>query len=142
MWILKEIFLGFLAFSFGLMVAGGFLAFISMIGIVPRLASVTKTAKHMVAYENSLIYGACLGNLFSLYERKILLGSWSLVMPGFFGGVFVGCLASALAEVVNIIPIFSRRVKLRKGMPYLVYGMAFGKGIGAFVQFFLLSHVQ
>ena len=82
MLILKEAFLGFCALSFGFVVAGGFLAFISLIGVVPRLAAVSKTASHMVTYENSLIYGAVLGNLFSLYETRIPLGSASLIFPG------------------------------------------------------------
>lgn len=142
MWILKQAFLGLSALSFGFVVAGGFLAFISLIGVVPRLAAITKTAKYVTQYENSLIYGAVLGNLFSLYERQVPIGAGVLILPGFFGGVFVGCLAGALAEVVNVIPIFSRRVKLRKGIPYLVYALGLGKGIGSLIQFFLLYHVQ
>lgn len=137
MWILKQFFLGFTAFAFGVVVAGGFLAFISLIGVVPRLAAITKTADHVVTYENGLIYGAVLGNLLSLYEKKILLGSAFLILPGLFGGIFVGCLAGALAEVVNVIPIFSRRIKLRKGLPLLVYALALGKGIGSLIQFCL-----
>ena len=142
MWILKQAFLGLSALSFGLVVAGGFLAFISLIGVVPRLAAITKTAKYVTQYENSLIYGAVFGNLFSLYERQVPLGAGVLILQGFLGGVFVGCLAGALAEVVNVIPIFSRRVKLRKGIPYLVYALGLGKGIGSLIQFFLLYHVQ
>jgi stage V sporulation protein AB len=142
MWILKQVLLGTMAFSFGLVVAGGFLAFISLIGVVPRLASITKTAKYVTTYENSLIYGAFLGNLFSLYERTLPLGASALILPGLFGGIFVGCLAGALAEVVNVIPIFSRRIGLRKGIPYLVYALGIGKGLGSLIQFFLFYHVQ
>ncbi|MDO4554248.1 MAG: stage V sporulation protein AB [Lachnospiraceae bacterium] len=142
MWILKQVLLGVGAFSFGLIVAGGFLAFISMIGVIPRLAAVTKTAKQTVLYENSLIYGAILGNLFSLYERQVPIGAAVLIFPGLFGGIFVGALAGALAEVVNVIPIFTRRLRLRKGIPFLVYALALGKGIGSLIQFFLLYHVQ
>ena len=142
MWIVKQLFLCFTAFSFGVVVAGGFLAFISLIGVVPRLAAVTKTADHVVTYENSLVYGAVFGNLISLYEKQIPIGVLSLILPGLFGGIFIGCLSGALAEVVNIIPIFARRMELRKGIPYLVYALALGKGIGSLIQFFLLYHVQ
>ena len=142
MWILKEIFLGFSAICFGFVVAGGFLAFISLIGVLQRLASITKTARHMVLYENSLIYGAIAVNLLSLYTPSVPIGANWLIFPGLFGGILAGCLAGAIAEVVNVIPIFSRRISLRKGIPYLVYALAFGKGIGSLVQFFLLYHVQ
>ena len=56
---------------------------------------------------------------------------------GLFTGIFAGCLAGALAEVVNIIPIFSRRIKLRKGFPYMVKAAAVGKCIGCLIQFYI-----
>ncbi|MCI5502868.1 MAG: stage V sporulation protein AB, partial [Eubacterium sp.] len=62
-----------------------------------------------------------------------------LNFSGFFTGIFVGCLAGALAEVVNIIPILSRRVKLRKGFPYFVKAAAVGKCIGSLIQFYLFT---
>ena len=139
MWILKYMFLAFVSTAFGFIVAGGYLALISLIGIVPRLASTTKTAKHIVRYENAIIYGAVLGAIVYSYPVFLVTGPILPAMAGVFSGVFVGCLAGALAEVVNVIPIFARRAKLRKGIPYVIYALGFGKGVGVLVQYFLLK---
>ena len=104
--VINKILLGWVAFGAGFAVAGGFIAFISLIGIVTRLAGIT----------NSIMY-----------------------LSSLFTGIFAGCLAGALAEVVNIIPIFSRRVKLRKGFPYMVKAAALGKCIGCLIQFYLFN---
>ena len=40
-----------------------------------------------------------------------------------------------LAEILNIFPIFIRRVKLLRAIPYIIAGIAFGKGIGSLIYF-------
>ncbi|MCI5730549.1 MAG: stage V sporulation protein AB, partial [Eubacterium sp.] len=46
----------------GFAVASGIFAFITMLGIIPRLAARTKTARHIVWYENMIVLGGTLGN--------------------------------------------------------------------------------
>ena len=58
------------------------------------------------------------------------------ILFGVFAGIFVGCWAMALAEILNVFPIFVRRVKLVKCIPYIILSIAIGKGIGAVVYFF------
>ena len=55
--IINKVILGWVAFGAGFAVAGGFIAFISLIGIVTRLAGLTKTADAIPTYENSLALG-------------------------------------------------------------------------------------
>lgn len=66
--VINKILLGWVAFGAGFAVAGGFIAFISLIGIVTRLAGITKTADHIPVYENSMAMGILLFNLLSLYQ--------------------------------------------------------------------------
>lgn len=139
--IINKIILIWVAFGAGFAVAGGFIAFISLIGIVTRLAGITKTARVIPTYENSMAMGLILFNLLSLYHPNLqwtprLLALLIIHIGSFLTGIFAGCLAGALAEVVNIIPIFSRRVKLRKGFPYMVKAAAIGKCIGCLIQFY------
>ena len=56
---------------------------------------------------------------------------------GFFG-IFVGCLAIALAEVLDGIPIFTRRMRLRKGLNTIMISVALGKMAGALL--FFIAH--
>lgn len=139
MWIFKHSFLAFVAMAFGFIVAGGYLALISLIGIVPRLASTSKTSQYIIRYENALIYGVVIGTLLYSYPVNLKVGPVIAAVAGLFSGVFVGCLAGALAEVVNVIPIFARRVKIRKGLPYIIYAIGFGKGAGILIQYFLMK---
>lgn len=135
--ILKLILLAFSSMAFGATVAGGYFALISMLGIVPRLSSISKTADHISSYENALIYGACVGCLFYSHPISLWPGEIILAVISLFGGIFIGCLAGALAEVVNVIPIFMRRTNLRKGIPYMIYALGIGKVVGVLVQFFV-----
>lgn len=139
--LINKIILLWLAVGAGFAVAGGFIAFVSLIGIVTRLAGITKTANAIPTYENSMSAGFILFNALSLYHPRLsgiglLAGQVLLSMGFFFTGVFSGCLAGALAEVINIIPVFSRRVQLRKGFPYMIKAAAVGKCIGCIIQLY------
>jgi stage V sporulation protein AB len=55
---------------------------------------------------------------------------------GFTYGVFLGCLAVCLAEILNVLPILGRRAGLQKGMGFFVIALAAGKTAGALIYFF------
>lgn len=78
--------------------------------------------------------GGILGNFIDIYEIPIPIGMVGLGVYGLFSGMFVGCLAIALAEIIDVIPAFGRRIKLEVGMPYLVLCIALGKALGALYQ--------
>lgn len=135
MWA-SQIILAVIGLSSGALVAGGLFSFIVSLGVVSDFADRTHTGNHILLYENAIILGAIWGNLISMYrvpppESQILLGIFGLL-----AGVFVGCWAMALAEVLNVFPIFVRRIKLVKCIPYIIVSIAVGKGIGAVIYFF------
>lgn len=124
-------------FAGGLVVAAGVFAFITLLGVVNRLASKTSTAKHIVIYENMVILGGILGNTWFVYQWDIPFGMIGLILFGLFSGMFIGCQAMALAEVLDVIPVFAKRVKIKYGMPYIVATIAMGKAVGAFFQLYV-----
>lgn len=126
-----------LGISFGTAVAAGLFAFIATVGVVTRLAAGTKTAKYLMLYETVAIVGVTLANGFDFFQWQISLGLIFRWGCGLFTGAFVGCLAAALAEVVNVFPVMTRRIKLKVGMPYLVVAFALGKGFGAWYELIL-----
>ena len=67
--IINKVILGWVAFGAGFAVAGGFIAFISLIGIVTRLAGMTKTANAIPIYENSMALGFILFNVLSFINQ-------------------------------------------------------------------------
>ena len=135
--LLKQIILGLIGLSCGTAVAGAVFGFITMLGIVPRLASRTQTAKHILLYESAIIWGGTLGNLWILYGIPLNLSWVALCLYGVFAGIFVGCLAMALAETLRVLPIMIHRTRLKLGFPAVVLGMALGKMTGTLIQFMM-----
>ncbi|MDD5936480.1 MAG: stage V sporulation protein AB [Clostridiales bacterium] len=123
--------------SAGLLVAAGIFAFITMIGVVQRMAARSKTVKYITIYEDIVVLGGTLGNLVWLYQWHIPTGYFILALYGLFSGIYVGCLAFAIAEVLNVLPIFKKRVKLTVGMPYIILTFAIAKALGTFYQFII-----
>ncbi|HJC50381.1 MAG TPA: stage V sporulation protein AB [Candidatus Anaerostipes avistercoris] len=138
MWI-REAFLMFCGLSAGALIAGSFLAFLSMIGVIPRLAALTKSVKYARLYEDCIALGGITGTAVFLYRWQIPLGNFLLLLFGLFGGIFVGCLIGALAEVLKSIPVFSRRIALRKGIALVIYALALGKMLGCYLQFYVFE---
>ena len=115
----------------GLLVAGGLFAFLALVGVVTRLAAGTTTAKYIMFYEDMSLLGCVTGNLLFLYGFPLELGNIFLGLYGMGAGVFTGCLAAALAEVVNMMPVLSERVGLKKGMTGIMTMFAAGKLVGS-----------
>ena len=65
-----------------------------------------------------------------------LWGNWILAVFGIFAGMFVGCFAIAIAEMLNTIPIFTRRISLGKGVGVVMLCLALGKTVGSLFYFY------
>jgi len=136
MWA-KEVLLAVIGLSAGLIVAGGLFAFIASLGVVSDIADRTHTGSKILLYEDATTLGGIVGNLVFIYQINLPGGVWLQVVLGLFVGIFVGCWALSLAETLNVFPIFIRRVKLVRCIPYIILGIAIGKGIGSLIYFFL-----
>jgi stage V sporulation protein AB len=115
----------------GLLVAGGLFAFLALIAVVTRLAAGTTTAKYITFYEDMSLLGCVGGNLLFLYGFSLPMGNVFLGMYGMGAGIFTGCLAAALAEVVNMMPVLSERISLKNGMAGIMAMFALGKVVGS-----------
>jgi len=119
--------------SAGTVIAGGLFSFIASLGIVSDLADRTHTGKYVKVYEDAIVLGGIIGNVIFLLKPSVLVGEIVLVPLGLVIGIFVGCEIMALAEILNVFPIFVRRVKLVKYVPYFILTVAFGKAVGEMV---------
>ncbi len=132
--ILTGVLLALVGLTGGSIVASGYITLLVKLGIVTRMSAYTKTGAYSRFYEDVLVLGALCGNLLVLFRVPVPV-KWGLLIPyGFFSGIFVGCLAIALAEVVDAFPIFSRRIRLYQGLSWIVTSLAIGKMLGAFLQ--------
>ncbi len=132
MWI-QKILLLFLGISSGFAAAGGLFAFIVELGVVADFADRTHTGKNIKLYEDCVAIGGIIGTIFSLFPIRFHIGVLGLIMLGLSSGIFVGCWAMALAEILNVYPIFSRRLKFVRYVGVVIVSIALGKGIGAFL---------
>lgn len=131
----QQILLAMIGISSGFAVAGGIFALIIALGVVARFAGRTHTARYIFLYEDAVALGGIWGNLVSVYGFSLPIGQVGTGLFGLFTGIFVGAWAMALTEILNIIPIFTRRISLRRGMELIVVSMAVGRTLGAIFYF-------
>lgn len=135
MWM-KNIFLALLGLSAGITAAGGLFSFIIGLGVVSDFADRTHTGEHVMLYEDAIAVGGSLGAIVSVYHPEIPYGNILVPVFGLFSGIFVGCWAMALTEMLNLFPIFIRRIQMVRGIAAIIIGVALGKGLGALLFFF------
>ena len=129
----KQILLAVIGISSGMTVSAGLFAFIAGLDIISDLADRTHTARYVRIYEEAVVWGGIIGNVVYLYRTPILGGETFLAMLGLLGGVFVGCEIMALAEILNVFPIFVRRAQIVKYVPYMILSVALGKAVGELI---------
>ena len=134
--VLKYGALAMLGFGSGTVIAGAVFAFITIIGVVPRLAQKTGTAKYVKYYETAIVAGGIFGTLAGIFNFYIPIGIFSAVVS-LCVGIFYGVLAMSLAETLDVIPILTRRGRVQQGMFFFIIAIALGKLCGSLAYFLI-----
>lgn len=121
----------------GLAVGSGFIAFITVLDIIPRLTQLTNSHRDVKRYEWALVSGALLFTIIDFFEVHFLFPPWVTSALGLFAGIFVGTLAAGLTEVLNVFPILAKRLHMDEAIIKLLMAMVFGKMIGSMIQWLL-----
>lgn len=137
--------------SAGFLTAAAYVAFIAMLGVFPKIAARTNTARQCILYENCLMIGILLATLLqfcvnfyssSIPQTSLLpspLGILLLILIGLFGGLYIGFLIGGLSEVLNVIPTYARKARIQKHIGLVIVFLALGKGVFSLIYFFLFS---
>ena len=155
--LIKQIFMAMLGLSFGFVVSGGVFTVLLSVGLIPRFAGKMHIAKKIFILEEMVVLGTLAGDFLSIFSEKARIGEWILahnifgvaatetvwsiignvimIMYGLFSGIFVGSLALAIAEMLDSIPIFSRRIGFRHGLGIAILAVALGKLAGSLIYF-------
>ena len=133
--ILASITLIVIGLASGTGAAAGVFALITKVGILPQIADKTKTTAYVTKYETAVLAGGVGGTLFFLFPFPFILPRIFLIIAGISFGIFVGCLATALAEALNVTAIFTRRLRLHIGIPLIVLSRALGKTAGSLLYY-------
>lgn len=133
--------------SAGFLTAAAYVAFIAMLGVFPKIAAKTKTAKQCMLYENCLIMGILLATLLqfcvsfyssALPQTALLppgISLFLLTVIGLFGGIYIGFLIGGLSEVLNVIPTYARKAHIQKRIGLMILFLALGKGTFSLIYF-------
>ena len=142
---LKSLFLILVGLCSGTGIAAGTFAFLLVIRVIPRMMQKAKLEHKIIYIENIVFRGLLFGTILSLFSWKkkwifTLLGRSILTIFGLSAGIFVGCLAVALAEILDTFPIFFRRLHMKESFAkWMILVMAMGKMIGS-LFFFLTGY--
>lgn len=124
-------------FSAGFIVSGGVVAFMIGLGVIVRFIGITHTASRIKYYEDAILLGAVSGNLMTVFRIEWTINELLLIPAGLFMGIFVGGWILALAEVINIFPVYCRRLGIVKGISWIVIAIAVGKVSGSLLHFYM-----
>ncbi|MDR1150233.1 MAG: stage V sporulation protein AB [Clostridiales bacterium] len=134
--MIKELILIFICFSSGLTISSAFAALIVQLKIINKLIFITKTEKFLKLYEIALILGIFFGGI----SKKIFLDIKLFGILFFLClGVFHGCLAMLLAEVLNVLPVFLKKINLKKYFNLLILSIALGKLFGCLIYYLVFK---
>ncbi|SIS38586.1 stage V sporulation protein AB [Kroppenstedtia eburnea] len=112
----------------------GLVAFLTVLDIVPRLTVLTDSRRQVRLYEIAFVMGAVVFTWVDFREWAVFFPPISTVGIGLLSGVFIGLLAAALTEVVNVLPILAKRIGMEPKVFWLLLAMMLGKVVGSLFQ--------
>lgn len=127
----KNILIATIALGGGIVAGGALAAFITLIKLVPRLVQITETEEYIKLYENTFAAGSIIFTILYFVDSHLGLPNIVAIMVGIIMGSFIGLFSSALAEVLNVIPVLSKKFKIKNELRYIIYALLFGKVFGS-----------
>jgi stage V sporulation protein AB len=118
----------------GLAVGGGFVAFLVVLDIIPRLVHLSRSYNSIHMYEGAVVTGVLVWSTMDFFNWQLKLSPICTGYVGLIAGCFVGMLAAALTEVINVLPIMAKRLGMDGYMMWLLSAMILGKVLGSLFE--------
>lgn len=131
---LEVLFMIIIGIAGGIAVGSGMVAFLIVLDIIPRLAQITRSRRFLQRYEEAVIAGSLLFTVTDYVSFELEITPLIAGIFGLFAGCFVGLLAAALTEVINVLPILAKRIRLEAYIIWLLMAMIFGKIAGSLFE--------
>jgi len=130
----------FIALAGGCVIGSSFVALLVIFDLIPRLAQLSNSYKKAVWFESALICGSVYFIAADFFDLRLPFQLNGLISGvGLLNGLFVGMLAAALTEVMNVLPIIAKRLSLSKYMVSLMMAMVMGKIVGSLFDWLVFS---
>jgi stage V sporulation protein AB len=127
----------FLGLASGIAVGSGLVAFLVVLDVIPRLAQITGATSRGADLEMAVVAGAVMFTAADLFGLSIGGPEWILILVGLLTGGFVGTVAAALTEVLNVFPILARRLRMETHLKWLLAAMVLGKVLGSLFEWLM-----
>lgn len=135
-----NLFLVLLGLAGGLAVGSGMVALLIVFDLIPRLAQLARAFRKSVWFETAIIAGSLYWTFADFLDWRLPFGFTPLLgLPGLLDGIFIGMLAAALTEVINVLPILAKRMGLSQYMFALVMSMVLGKTLGSLFDWLIFQ---
>lgn len=118
----------------GFVVGGGLVALLVVLDIVPRLMRLCGLGGRYASvwmFESAIVAGALVFTAADFEGWSTRLPPPATALVGFGFGMFVGMLAAALTEVLNVFPITAKRLRMEASVGHLLTAVVLGKVAGA-----------
>ena len=83
----EKLFLGWIGFCGGCLVAGGIVALMVGLGILSRFIEISHTSKHTQLYEDCILFGGIGGTLVTVYPIILPFGRVGIAILGICSGI-------------------------------------------------------
>jgi len=115
----------------GLAVGGGVVAFFTVLGILTRIIELSKTKRFTPVYEIAIVLGSMGSTLAYIFDIHLPFLKFLTVITGLMMGIFVGMVAAALTETLDILSNAVNTLGIIKWVYVLIFALIFGKIAGS-----------
>jgi stage V sporulation protein AB len=129
-----SIIVAFIGLAGGLAVGSGMVAFLVVLDIIPRLAQLTRSYSKIHWYESAVVAGSLFWTFADFLQFNLRGTFLAPILFGLMAGCFVGLLAAALTEVINVLPILAKRLGMSRYILWLLMAMVLGKVFGSLFE--------
>lgn len=137
----KSILMALIGLSGGITVGSAAAAFLTLIKVVPRIAQFTETKNYIRIFQLTMIIGATIFSFLYFSNFSLRISKYLAIPVGLIMGIFLGLFASALAEVLNVIPVFAKKFKVKNELWYIIAALIAGKLAGSFYYWLVFAKV-
>ncbi|MFZ7120593.1 MAG: stage V sporulation protein AB [Eubacteriaceae bacterium] len=130
-------FVVFIGFSAGLSVGTSVISFLVILRVIPRIIEIFKESYHIYFIEIALALGSVVSSVIYLNGFSIKTNFIVIIFLGLLIGVFIGMLAGALNEILNVVPIVTKRLAIEKYDKYILISLSLGKTVGSLVYWLI-----
>lgn len=135
--VLAQLSLVVIGLAGGLIVGSGMVAFLVVLDIIPRLAQLSGFYTATRRFEGAVVLGSFVWTVLDFFNWRMSLAPLTTAVIGLFAGCFVGMLAAALTEVLNVLPIMAKRLAIGKYIAWLLLAMICGKVVGSLLDWLI-----